>query len=521
MSTSSSPIERSILAESFDRAPAYLWRSRLLQACVILLLGAIFGTYIVGLANKGWYFLIPLALLIPAAILFIRDPFMAVMLWLFIFPYFVQTGSAAGRSAFWVLHRAMIPAGVGFVILSSMWGIRKRGLVRFGIAELAMLLFLLLGVVNICLLGQDATKSDKSLSSSSSGKPVRATPPPGNEIHFTHFYDKLFIPFCMYWLIRLFAPREADLKRLLPLAFVTVVTQFWISILSRYAAGVLPSQWLGLHGARTVGSFITAAVYTSTLLFLSLLLFQYAMQRKEIWIRLLSVLTIGLTFFGVFFSFSRGSWLGGLVVFVGLLLLYPKVLLRAAVVFGLVMVILGTTVMVRDVTWATERIEDTDTAESRIITSMTSVRMVIAKPWFGWGYDNYNLYAPQFTKSRVGDIVHSNKYRTSHNTYLTVMAEMGMVGFFLYMLPVIWWLILSIKVWWRMPRSGFFSRKLLAMLWLLILEQFIVSSLTDLISADIFGTTLWWMVMGLIANMVYPYLEPGWRYRSARMAHAG
>src|SRR5687767_3487734 len=62
---------------------------------------------------------IPLLGLIPAAILFSRQPFAAVLLWIVLFPFFVREPSVAGRVVYWLLHRMMIPGALLVVILSS------------------------------------------------------------------------------------------------------------------------------------------------------------------------------------------------------------------------------------------------------------------------------------------------------------------------------------------------------------------------------------------------------------------
>jgi O-antigen ligase len=133
--------------------------------------------------------------------------------------------------------------------------------------------------------------------------------------------------------------------------------------------------------------------------------------------------------------------------------------------------------------------------------------MFQARPIFGWGYDTYNLYASQFIGS-VGSIVFES-YHTSHNTYLTILAELGLPALLLYLTPVTWWLLLSLKVLPRMPRSGLCSWHLLALLWLLMLDHFIVSNFMDMIRFNLFGTTIWWMALGFIADLVYPRLKPG------------
>ena len=133
--------------------------------------------------------------------------------------------------------------------------------------------------------------------------------------------------------------------------------------------------------------------------------------------------------------------------------------------------------------------------------------MIEARPLRGWGFYEYDRYDFQFY-SRVGDIPVTHD-GTSHNTYLTIMAELGVVAFTFYVFPVLWWLLLSIKVVRKLPRSGFWSWRLLVVLWFAMLHIFIVSNLMDMIRFHYFGTTLWWMALGFIANIVYPQLKPG------------
>jgi len=89
---------------------------------------------------------------------------------------------------------------------------------------------------------------------------------------------------------------------------------------------------------------------------------------------------------------------------------------------------------------------------------------------------------------------------------MTVLTELGLVGFILYMFPVVWWFVLSIRVWRRIPKEGFWTRPLLGSLWLIMVFNFIVCNFFDMRWFGI-GLVLWWMVLGLIANMVYPYLK--------------
>ena len=481
-----SPHHKSTGLDTFvEENTASLWNARVLWVCISVVLGMIFSIAAGALiGTERFIFLVPLGLLIPVTILFLKYPFVAVMIWVLVFPYFIATPTASGRFMFWMLHRAMIPSAVVVILVSSWLRIRKRRPAHFGRAELIMLIFLGVVLVNVLLL----------------------TPSPARS--FIRYYDRLLVPFSMYLLVRLVAPTERDMARFLSIAFVTVIAQATIGLLGWFAPQVLPEQWLNRLGERTVGTFGNPAVYTTTLIFLSLLLFQYAMQGKVRWLRPVLLFAFVLTYICVFFSFSRGSWLGGSLVWIGLLFVYPKVMIRLTVVAAIIGLILAASMFTSYLGYANKRLNDADTAEGRILQNVAAINMIKAKPWFGWGFGTYDLYDEQH-RTRVGDIAIRYREQTSHNTYLLITTEMGVIGLLLYLLPAGWWLMITKRVWRRLPRHGFQSWHLLAMLWLLILDHFVVSNFMDMIQANLFGTTIWWMTLGLIASLVSPHLKRG------------
>jgi O-antigen ligase len=444
-----------------------------------LLLAPVLGVVLGLLIVKGaWELAAAVILLVPAALVLGRYPFAAIMIYLLLFPFF---STRLERSVYYVLHGAMLPATLAFVLLFRGPRTRKRGSVRIGPADLAMVLFLALAVGNILLASPDARES------------------------LEQFYDRLVVPFCAYWLIRVLAPGERDLKRLLWVAIVTVIVQVAIGFVAWYAPQVLPPEWLGRAGARTTGTFGNAAVYATTLMLLSLLLYHEAMQSEPSKRRtvLVSVFALGLV--GVFFTFSRGSWLAGAAVLAGLVLLYPKMTIRLTALLATLGLILGISLLADEVEYAAQRLATEETAEGRVVLLNAGLRMVAAKPLFGWGYDTYDLYDSEF-KEPVGDIpVRSDS--TSHNTYMTLVVELGLFALLLYLFPVTYWLLASLSVRKRLPSHGFWSRRLLGILWLVVFAHVIASSFMDMIRFRPFGTTMWWLTLGLIANMVYPLLR--------------
>jgi len=466
-----------------------LRESRIVTRWLPLLLGLGLGTLLAYLiVTENWYVAVVVTLALPAAFLFLRQPLLAVMLWILLIPYIIGTPTSAQRLAYWLLHRTMIPAALLAVIVAPWLGIRKHRSIRLGRAELAMLAFLALTSLSILLQSQDPATSA------------------------IHLYDDLFVPFCAYWLVRLAAPGERELKAFLWVAFFTLVAQVMIGLLSWFAPQVVPDQWAGRaqDRQRGVGTLRNAAVYTSALVFLGLLLYQYALNCRSRRTRSILLLAFGLAAFSVLLSFSRDSWLGGLAVLTGLLFIYPRTTFRLAVIFLLVISILGATVLGSEVDWGYSRLTSDKaqrSAESRLITNNALVKMIAEKPLGGWGYNSYQLYSPQFATDVFGIIAEGHEDSPSHNTFLTIMAELGMPALLLYFVPVGWWFLVSLRVRRQLPRAGFWSWRLVVILWLVLLHMFIVSNFMDMVRFHPFGTTIWWIVLGLIATITYPYLR--------------
>lgn len=477
--------KKSLPRNALDHTPSVRGRqTRFLPYWLPLLLGLALGFLVAVLvADEQWHFAIPLALLAPAMILFVRYPFTAVLIWLALFPFFIRMPSMAGRQVYWILHRGLIPLALLLVIVSRWLGAKKWSQpVRFGRAELAMVAFVGWGIANIFIVYSS----------------------PLQKLYM--FYDRMFVPFCVYWLIRLAAPGKRDMRRFIGVAFVVVIIQSTIGLLAWFAPQVLPEQWLTLSGERTVGTFGNVAVFSSTLIFLSLLLLQYAMHTRRRWLRILFLIVVGVAFFCVFFTFSRGSWLGGVLVLLGLFLLYPKAMFYMTAAVAIVVAILSNTVLANEVSWAWERLTYERTAEDRIIQYNATWNMIQAKPLAGWGFDRYDTYDREFQR-RVNDIA-VRQDNTSHNTYLTLMAELGVVAFLLYVFPAVWWLIRSFKAWRQLPKQGFWSWSLLVIFLLAAIDHVVVSNFMDMIRFNLFGTTVWWVILGFIANVVYPYQDP-------------
>jgi O-antigen ligase len=413
---------------------------------------------------------------VPLAIIVAYSPTGGLLLWLAITPFFVQGESSDASPMTWLLFRLGIPAMILLVLTYWALGLRRLRL-RIGMVDVLLLGFLVLGVTNVFLLS------------------------PNPERMSVAFFSDLAVPIFLFWLVRMLGVTERDIRALLLVALFTVGTQAAIGVASWLAPEVLPAYWLGRGGERTTGTFGGPGPFSITIVFFALLLLHglRRTERSSGW-RILEAGTVVAGLAAVALTLSRGSWLGAALAFLGLGLLYPRLLLRLAIGTGVVAVVLALTVLSEPFGAVQDRLEDADTVDNRLITNQAAVRMIGDRPLEGFGFGNFERYDEGY-KTRVGDIP-LQLGGSSHNTYLNFAAEFGLLGFALYFAVPVVLLARSVQRWSRLPRDGIVSRPLLAVLWLALLDQFVVSNFLEMVHGNTWGTLLWWLTLGLIAAVL-------------------
>jgi O-antigen ligase len=447
----------------------------------LLILSAIFvglGTaYLI--VSGDWLIASVLVFSLPAFIILIRFPYISLIIWLVLSPFLVQTPTMPERMIYWLIHRLLPVVTLTVIFVSSSLRITKRQLPRLGVVEYAMFGYIVVSIASIFLQSNNVSGT------------------------LIHFYDRTFIPICFYLIVRLISPGEQKLKLLVPIALYLVLTQVTIGTLAWIAPSLLRSDWLTYVGARTIGSLGSPGVYSTTLIFGGVFLLYAATRMKPGWKRNYLYFSFLASIFGVLITFSRASWLAGILLLLGVFALYPKLLIRLTIKFLPIILILGGAFMVSQIEYAKTRFYSDDSAHSalsRLPVLVAAYRMFEQKPIFGWGYGNFDRYDRQF-QGRFGDLVNPvEKDLTSHNVYMTLLAEQGLVGIALVLAPTIFLLLRSFRIRSRLPRSGFQSQKMLIMLWLVVLGYFVVVSFSPMVV--VFGLSLQFITLGLIANIV-------------------
>lgn len=425
-----------------------------------------------------WPVAVGLLLAFPGFVLLNKYPLFGLLVWLVAVQFLMNTESSALRMVYWVLHRMLPPITVIVIVLCSWLKIDDRKLARLSWPELAMLGYLVVTQFSIAYLASNLMGTTYWL------------------------YDRVFVPMCLYLIVRLLSPTEADVQRIVPAALFVVGVQAFIGNLSWIVPSAVPSMWMGMHaGSRTTGTLINPVIYTSTLSFCSLLVLHAGLTRARGLVRTLYIATFLVAQYCIFISFTRSSWLGGLVGIAGVTYLHPKFMVRMVLVCMLIAGVAGG-IFSQQLSQASERMnseESEESALSRLPIYYASIQMFRAKPLFGWGYSNFDRYDRDF-QARVADLVNPAKDHASHNLYLTILAEQGLSGFLLYMTPFFWWLFHTVRLWSRMPRDGFWSRKLVIVLWLVAAHFVIVNNFFNMII--VYSLGIWWITLGMIGALL-------------------
>lgn len=466
---------------------------------LVTLVGLSGGLMVAYLVTAGqWPVALGLLVALPAFVLLHRYPFAALIIWLSFTPFLMESNSGVVRRVYWVIHRALPPTTVAIILLSTWFKLHKRKLPKPGMPELLMA-----GYIAVSLLSILYVVSNNTVGNTTVQQLLNSVDSYGDKKIFV-LYDRVFIPMCLYFILRLTKPKEADFKRLLPAIAFVLVSQSIIGILSWAAPQFLPSAWLNRAGSRTSGSLDHYSVFTSTVMLCSILLLQSAYNHnlhKSIRLGYIFLFILGV--FMIFLSFSRASWLACIIVIIGLFFLYPKKMMQIGTfAIPVFIVLFSAGYLSQQADFAQKRFysaQSEESALSRLPVVVASLRMFEARPLFGWGYGDFDEYDYQF-QARVGDIVSPKQDHASHNLYLTVLAEQGIVGIFFYLMPVAWWLVLSVRAYPKLPAEGFWSRKLLVIFWLLLLFHFIINNFSNM--RVVYGLGLWWIALGFIGVMV-------------------
>lgn len=479
-------LSRFILADSKS---AWRFLRDLLTVLAAVMVGLAVAFLIV---EDKWQVAAVLIFSVPAFLILQRQPFLGILVWLVLDPFLMHTEASTVRQVYWVIHRFLPLFTLAVILLPSALGLSSRALPRLGFPELMM--------------GSYVTVSLASI--------FAVNPEPFPTAYL--FYDRIIVPMLLYLIVRLTRPDEYMMRWLIPVAFFLAISQSLIGTVAWFSPGILPRDWVDHENHRTIGTLVNTNGFVTTMVLAGFLVFHYGHQSSSFRIRAASILTFLLTVYSIFLSFSRAGWLAGALALIGLVAIYPRILMRIGLSILPILILASGIFLQNQLTFASQRLasdQSENSAFSRLPVIMAAIRMFMDKPLLGWGYGNFDSLGGQFRNMPISDfagageilgvdkLLGDEKDHASHNFFLTTAAEQGLIGVIFFLAPLAYWLKVTVNRFSKLPKNGFWSRNLLVVLWMALLSHFIVYNFANM--RVVFTLGIWWLALGLIAN----YLE--------------
>lgn len=154
-------------------------------------------------------------------------------------------------------------------------------------------------------------------------------------------------------------------------------------------------------------------------------------------LRRLSIVTLVVCVPGLAMTMTRGSILAAIFA-VGLVLLFGRWRLPLLVgAFALFVVLLALFPRIQATELYQGRITNEGNISARAALQDVSLQLASEKPILGWGHGSFDEEKNRYAFDSGGVPIEAVLENTSHNTYLTILVEYGIVGLILFSLPFI------------------------------------------------------------------------------------
>jgi len=260
---------------------------------------------------------------------------------------------------------------------------------------------------------------------------------------------------------------------------------------------------VGLHFERARGPFVQAAVNGTVLGFVmvSAFLFLFVSDRKKLW-KIFSWTLLILSPIAIFFTYTRASWLGALMGFAVVMLYamrHKKKMFLIITILLCCLVALSLFFILDDDTMhlASRRAGNENPIYDRLNLYIASMNMFMDHPFLGVGFGQFKERVADYYENIEGIPFRSAEI-AEHDTFVGVLAEMGIIGFALILSIYILILSKSIRLY-KFLAGNPKEKALIAVFWS-ISAVFIINSLFIEMRYFDFVNCLFFIFAGIICG---------------------
>jgi O-antigen ligase len=248
------------------------------------------------------------------------------------------------------------------------------------------------------------------------------------------------------------------------------------------------------RSAGTFGSPGLLGLFLGVVLVLALTLLVWGGPPR---LRRLSLLTILLGIPALALTLTRGPMIGAGAVALLVLVLRGRTRWRTVLAVGLaLMVLVAEWGVISSTSLYKSRLSNGSNVQIRVVIDRLSVNLAERKPILGWGYGSFDTVKSKASFDPRPLTRDDVLFFTSHNTFLTVLVETGLVGLLVLVLP---WLVLARRTLARVVRGT--TQEWMFVGLLAMLAVWIISVGTFDVRFFPLGTALPWLAAGLMRRI--------------------
>ncbi|MFN2588990.1 MAG: O-antigen ligase family protein [Actinomycetota bacterium] len=402
------------------------------------------------------------------------DPTLPSLAWLTVAPFVQALDPGSPLLALTIaFHRALLP----IVAVGTLLGDAVRRRLRLSPAEKLLLVFLAYGLVSLVMTWRG------SFSSAIGAEAART------------FLLSYVVPFgALVIAIRLPAASHRKVFAMLALAAAAISVGGILQNVAGVAVFPGAAVWQEVWKPRAVGALANPAVsayVAQTGIFVAIYL---AFRHPVFRVVAIPAVVAGTVF--TILTYTRSAWLALALGVVAIAWLYSKA--RPWVVAFVVVAVAAFSLNVGgfvDESFLEERAGNQENVQGRVAFGSTGFRMFKDQPLVGQGFGAYDTKAREFAAGFGAVGAGVAVADTSHNSFLTILAELGLIGFALYAGAIFFGVRKAVAAL-RRPRPGVDRLKIVVLL-AGVLSYLVSANLIDMRFFS-FAVSLFWFTVGLV-----------------------
>ena len=323
-------------------------------------------------------------------------------------------------------------------------------------------------------------------------------------------YSLLFniyvVPFSIFIIARDFIYKERQIRKLFVFLSLILLYLSVTSIFEYYKLNALvfpkdimnPS--MGIHFGRSRGPFLQAAINGTVLGMLSVTNLYMAINTrlpKKIFFIIVAILSPA----AIFFTFTRAAWLFFMLSFVFMLFFNRR---SKRYIIGLL--ILGSilTVPLNFKIVNTEKVLSRTNAigpiYARVNLYHTYIAMFRDRPFFGFGFNNFNEYSHEYFSRLKRDDPYDITIPNIHDTFAGTIVELGALGFLIFISILVLIFKRSLLLFRRLKKEGFLSKEIV-ILFLAIAIVYLLNAFFIDMKYHQFQNVIFYLTAGIIVGL--------------------